>query len=130
MKTYLRISSLVFLLVGVAHTMRIVLEQPLILGDTAIPEGVSWATAAVSYLMFLFGFGLSFTFGRRDLKMQKREEEISSLVAILQDGRDQQAVVLETLQSQALIEGAKKQFSKKRVQALEVQEPEEDKKEY
>lgn len=99
MKTYLRISALVFLLVGVAHTLIITgVIGPF--GD--VPVGVNWAAAAITYLLFLFGFGLSVAVNRRDQKLQKREEELSSLIGILQDGRKQQLALMELLQTRDL----------------------------
>lgn len=103
MKTYLRISSVVFLLVGVFHTLIIVTGGQLALhwsdspAITMVPTGLNWSGAAVSYVMALFGLGLSMAVGHRDRCLKKREDELSSLIEILQEGRKQQMAMMGVL---------------------------------
>lgn len=103
MKTYLRISAVVFLLVGVFHTLIIISGGQLALhwsdspAITMVPTGLNWSGAAVAYVMALFGLGLSMAVGHRDRCLKKREDELSSLIEILQDGRKQQMAMMGVL---------------------------------
>lgn len=103
MKTYLRISAVVFLLVGIFHTLIIIGGGQLALhwsdspGVTMVPTGLNWSGAAVSYVLAIFGLGLSFAVGRRDCRLKKREDELTILIEILQDGRKQQMAMMGIL---------------------------------
>ena len=103
MKAYLIITSLLFLALGGLCTYHLGFGTWEVTGhflfDFLRPE-IGWVAAGVFYSLFVFGLMLFSLMGVRERRLRRREDEVTSLVHILQDGREQQMSLIQMLQNQ------------------------------
>ncbi len=58
-KTYNVITSLIFIIVGVMHLLRIIYQWQIVIGTWAAPMWVSWLGVVVALVLVIYGLKLS-----------------------------------------------------------------------
>ena len=58
-RSFIVVSTLIFLIVAVAHLTRIVLAWPVQIGSLDVPMWISWIALVVTAALSAWGFGIS-----------------------------------------------------------------------
>lgn len=79
MRAYLRISTLLFLVFGILHSLRLIYHWPVILNDWQVPMGVSWVAATSSALLALVGVWYGWF-----SSIEQKEKRLDTLLDLLE----------------------------------------------